>query len=186
MKIAQWSCRELIEGRLIEPIYVFDSVALRAGSVVEGHVAEIGGVPARRRLTAILSGNFTPPRYDACRGPIYLDRDTYAEQKREDGERFEFQSAGGQELDQAIGSPGSTKGLRMCSSSGTRKSDRMLTINTPNNARPRMMSIVRTRSIGLAVRQSHQGSQWSFGARDFFREHRPVTQFRSRHCRGRV
>ena len=53
---------EPIQGRLIEPIFVFDRMALRAGSVVEGHVAEIGGVPTRRRLTAILSGNFTPQR----------------------------------------------------------------------------------------------------------------------------
>jgi len=53
---------EPIQGRLVEPIYVFDRVALPAGSVVEGHIAEIGGVPARRRLTAILNGNFTPPR----------------------------------------------------------------------------------------------------------------------------
>ena len=29
---------------------------------MEGHIAEIGGVPTRRRLRAILSGNFTPPR----------------------------------------------------------------------------------------------------------------------------
>jgi hypothetical protein len=29
---------------------------------VEGHVAEIGGVPSSRRLTAVLVGNFTPPR----------------------------------------------------------------------------------------------------------------------------
>ena len=53
---------EPIQGRLVEPIYVFDRVVLPAGSVVEGHIAEIGGVPARRRLKAILSGNFTPPR----------------------------------------------------------------------------------------------------------------------------
>ena len=53
---------EPIQGRLVEPIYVFDRVVLGAGSVVEGHIAEIGGVPLRRRLTAILSGNFTPPR----------------------------------------------------------------------------------------------------------------------------
>ena len=53
---------EPIRGRLVESIYVFDRVALPAGSVVEGHIAEIGGVPARRRLKAILSGNFTPPR----------------------------------------------------------------------------------------------------------------------------
>lgn len=53
---------EPIQGRLVDPVYVFDRVVLPAGSVVEGHIAEIGGVPARRRLTAILSGNFTPPR----------------------------------------------------------------------------------------------------------------------------
>jgi hypothetical protein len=53
---------EPIEGRLVEPVYVFDRVALPAGSVVEGHIAEIGGVPASRRFSAILSGNLTPPR----------------------------------------------------------------------------------------------------------------------------
>jgi hypothetical protein len=53
---------EPIRGRLVDPVYVYDRVALPAGSVVEGHIAEIGGVPARRRLMAILSGNLTPPR----------------------------------------------------------------------------------------------------------------------------
>jgi hypothetical protein len=53
---------EPIQGRLVDPIYVFDRVVLPAGSVVDGHIAEIGGVPVRRRLAAILSGNFTPPR----------------------------------------------------------------------------------------------------------------------------
>jgi hypothetical protein len=53
---------EPIQGRLVDPVYVYDRVVLPAGSVVEGHVAAIGGVPTLRRLTAILSGNFTPPR----------------------------------------------------------------------------------------------------------------------------
>ena len=53
---------EPIQGRLVDPVYVFDRVALPAGSIVEGHIARIGGVPASRRLTAILSGNLTPPR----------------------------------------------------------------------------------------------------------------------------
>ena len=53
---------EPIRGRIVDPIYVFDRVALPAGTIVEGHVAEIGGVPVGRRLTAILSGNLTPPR----------------------------------------------------------------------------------------------------------------------------
>jgi hypothetical protein len=46
----------------VDPVYVFDRVALPAGTIVEGHVAKIGGVPLGRRLTAILSGNLTPPR----------------------------------------------------------------------------------------------------------------------------
>lgn len=53
---------EPILGKLIEPVYVFDRAVLPAGSSVEGHIAEIGGVPAARRAKAILSGNFTPPR----------------------------------------------------------------------------------------------------------------------------
>jgi len=53
---------EPIQGRLVDPVYVFDRMVLPAGTVVEGHVAVIGGVPILRRLTAILSGNLTPPR----------------------------------------------------------------------------------------------------------------------------
>jgi hypothetical protein len=51
-----------IHGRLVAPVYVYDRVALPAGSAIEGHVAQIGGVPAWTRVRAILSGNFTPPR----------------------------------------------------------------------------------------------------------------------------
>jgi hypothetical protein len=53
---------EPIRGRLVESVYVYDRVALPAGCVVEGHVAKIGPVPIGRRLSALLSGNFTPPR----------------------------------------------------------------------------------------------------------------------------
>jgi hypothetical protein len=53
---------EPIQGRLVEPIYIYDHVVLPAGSTVEGLIAKIGGVPAGRRIAAILSGNFTPPR----------------------------------------------------------------------------------------------------------------------------
>lgn len=49
-------------GRLVDPVYVYDRVALPAGSIVEGHVAKIGGVPIGRRLTAVLAGNLTPLR----------------------------------------------------------------------------------------------------------------------------
>jgi hypothetical protein len=53
---------ESIQGRLADPIYVYDRLALPAGCAVEGHIAEIGGVPVGRRLSALLSGNFTPRR----------------------------------------------------------------------------------------------------------------------------
>jgi hypothetical protein len=51
-----------IQGRLVDPIYSYDRLVLPAGSVVEGHIAKIGGVPIGRRLTVLLNGNLTPPR----------------------------------------------------------------------------------------------------------------------------
>ncbi len=51
---------EPIQGRLVEPIFIYDRVVLPAGTTVQGHIAKIGGVPAGRRIAAILSGNFTP------------------------------------------------------------------------------------------------------------------------------
>ncbi len=51
-----------IQGRLVDPVYLFDRVALPAGTIVEGHIAEIGGIPPRKRIGALLSGNLTPPR----------------------------------------------------------------------------------------------------------------------------
>jgi hypothetical protein len=51
-----------IRGRLVEPVYVFDRLVLPAGTVVEGHIGEIAGVPVRRRIAAILNGDLTPPR----------------------------------------------------------------------------------------------------------------------------
>src|ERR1039457_5792904 len=53
---------EPIQGRLVDPVYVYDRLVVPAGSIVEGHIAKIGGVPIGRRVTAILSGNFTTPR----------------------------------------------------------------------------------------------------------------------------
>ena len=51
-----------IHGRLVDSVYQFDRLILPAGTLVEGHIAEIGGVPASRRFKAVLSGNLTPPR----------------------------------------------------------------------------------------------------------------------------
>jgi hypothetical protein len=52
----------LIAARLLEPVFVYDRLALPAGTIVEGHIAKIGGVPIKTRVEAILNGNFTPPR----------------------------------------------------------------------------------------------------------------------------
>lgn len=70
---------EPIQGRLVDPIYVYDRVAIPAGTVVAGHIAEIGGVPLLRRLTALLYGNLTPAR------PVRAQFDTLA---RSDGSRL--------------------------------------------------------------------------------------------------
>ena len=61
-RVAIRSAGEPIQGRLVDPVYVVDRVVLPAGSLVDGHIAEIGGVPLARRLTALLSGNLTPAR----------------------------------------------------------------------------------------------------------------------------
>jgi hypothetical protein len=38
-----------IQGRLVEPVYLYDRMVLPGGSAAEGHIAEIGGVPAWTR-----------------------------------------------------------------------------------------------------------------------------------------
>lgn len=53
---------QAVQGRLVEPVYVFDHIALPAGTLVEGRIASIGGVPTSRRIAATMSGNFTPAR----------------------------------------------------------------------------------------------------------------------------
>src|ERR1017187_8657995 len=52
---------EPIQGRLVDPVYVYDRLVLPARSIVEGHIAKIGGVPIGRRLPRILFGHFIPP-----------------------------------------------------------------------------------------------------------------------------
>lgn len=75
---------EPIRGRLLDSLYVYDRMALPAGSLVEGYVAEIGGIPARKRITGILSGNFTPPRQAAVQFNILV---------LSDGSRLPLQTA---------------------------------------------------------------------------------------------
>jgi hypothetical protein len=49
-----------VEGRLLQPIYVFDSMVIPAGSEVLGHVTEVEGVSRSQRMLAIANGDFTP------------------------------------------------------------------------------------------------------------------------------
>jgi hypothetical protein len=49
-----------LEGRVVEPVYVFDRMVIPAGSEVRGRVVKIDPVPRGRRARAIANGDFTP------------------------------------------------------------------------------------------------------------------------------
>jgi len=51
-----------VEGRVVEPIYVFDRMALPAGTRVVGRVSSIEPLSRGRRALAIANGDFTPLR----------------------------------------------------------------------------------------------------------------------------
>jgi len=51
-----------VEGRLVDPVYVFDHLVIPAGSQVLGRVTQVDGVSRKRRALAIANGDFTPLR----------------------------------------------------------------------------------------------------------------------------
>lgn len=51
-----------VEGRLTDPLYVYDHDVLPAGSEVLGHVTQVKGASRMTRAQAIMNGNFTPLR----------------------------------------------------------------------------------------------------------------------------
>ena len=53
---------QVVRGLLVEPVYAFDQEVIPVGSEVRGRIVEIEGVPAKRRIFAALSFNFSPPR----------------------------------------------------------------------------------------------------------------------------
>ena len=54
---------ELVEGTLVEPIYVFDRVVVPPGVKILGHVERVYSVGGKyQRTEEIMGGNFTPPR----------------------------------------------------------------------------------------------------------------------------
>jgi hypothetical protein len=73
-----------VEGRLVEPIFVFDRMVIPAGSRILGHVASVEGVSRKRRALAIVNGDFTPLR------KAHVDFDSLALQ---DGTRLALHTA---------------------------------------------------------------------------------------------
>jgi hypothetical protein len=51
-----------VQGRVLEPVYVFDREMIPAGSEVTGRVTQIDPVSKSRRLAALANGNFAPFR----------------------------------------------------------------------------------------------------------------------------
>jgi hypothetical protein len=49
-----------VEGRLIEPVCVFDHLVIPAGSKIRGRVAQVDPIPRTERAMAIANGDFTP------------------------------------------------------------------------------------------------------------------------------
>ncbi|HEY7057967.1 MAG TPA: hypothetical protein VH458_15635 [Vicinamibacterales bacterium] len=49
-----------IEGVLVDPVFAYDRIVIPAGTRVLGHVAQRMSVSGKRRLLAMLSGDFTP------------------------------------------------------------------------------------------------------------------------------
>jgi hypothetical protein len=84
---------EPIQGRLVDAVYVFDRMVLPAGSVVDGHIAENGGVPARPRevragfdALVLSDGSRLPLRTSLSRGTAHTMR-IAKQRKKRDGRR---------------------------------------------------------------------------------------------------
>jgi hypothetical protein len=51
-----------VEGRVVEPVYVFDHLVIPAGSEILGHVTQVENASRKRRALAMANGNFSPIR----------------------------------------------------------------------------------------------------------------------------
>jgi hypothetical protein len=54
---------QAIHGKTVEPVYAFDKLLIPAGTVVNGKVSEIDGVPAKTRVMDATDGSFSPARH---------------------------------------------------------------------------------------------------------------------------
>lgn len=56
---------EIVHGRVVDAVYVFDQTVIPAGSIVTGRVTSITAVPGVKRTLAYANGNFSPfHKYD--------------------------------------------------------------------------------------------------------------------------
>lgn len=53
---------EPVQGTLVQPVYSFDRIVAPAGSEVLGRITEVRSAPGKKRIEAIMQGNFTPLR----------------------------------------------------------------------------------------------------------------------------
>ena len=54
---------QAIHGKIVEPVYAFDKLLIPAGTVVNGKVSAIDGVPGKTRALDATDGNFSPARH---------------------------------------------------------------------------------------------------------------------------
>jgi len=54
---------QAIHGKTVEPVYAFDKLLIPAGTMVNGKVSAIDGVPGKTRLLDATDGNFSPVRH---------------------------------------------------------------------------------------------------------------------------
>jgi type IV secretory pathway VirB10-like protein len=53
---------QIVQARLMQPVYAFDQLVLPAGAEVNGHVARIGSPGGKRLMLSIMNADFTPTR----------------------------------------------------------------------------------------------------------------------------
>ena len=51
-----------VEGHVVDPVYVFDQLAIPVGSKVLGHVTQVDELSRKQRALTIANGDFTPIR----------------------------------------------------------------------------------------------------------------------------
>lgn len=53
---------QIVQARLMQPVYAFDQLVLPAGAEVNEHAARIGSPGGKRLMLSIMNADFTPTR----------------------------------------------------------------------------------------------------------------------------